>query len=71
MEDSIINHFHEQVRSDTTTKTYDAYVQATIDYTHKELTTESFRQRLTSLFKDYPGILELLPVFFSEIDETA
>lgn len=47
----------------------DEYIMTTLKFARKEIEVDEYRNQLTSLFKGYPTVLELLPIFFSEIDE--
>jgi len=67
----MVKHFDKEVRARSNDETFNAYVQTTLDYADKELTTEQFRVKLTKLFQGIPSVLELLPVFFSEIGESS
>ena len=61
--------FDEEVKDKTSNEVYDAYIQIVLENYHNNISNQEFKEKLGELLQGYPTLLELLPVFFSEIDE--
>ena len=69
MEDNVVKKFDQMVKEMTNNEVYDAYIATVMDSYHGRLSNRQFKTNLHNLLADYPELNQLMPVFFSEIDE--
>jgi len=53
----------------TTVDTFDKYIEIVLANFYGKTSTQQFRRQIIELFQDQPVLLEMLPVFFEEIDD--